>query len=286
MVNKRDWVASARTLSEALPYLQRYDNAIVVIKIGGHAMTDENILNGFARDVVLMRQVGINAVVIHGGGPKINRTLERLNISSSFIRGKRVSSPEIVEVVEMVLAGNVNKGIVQAINNEGGQAIGISGKDASIMVCDHSEPELGMVGIPARINTDVIRNLLRSGLIPVIAPIGVSAEGETLNVNGDTVAGAIAAALNAARLLLLTDVDGILDQDGKLLTRLTPSNIDIKIQEEVIDGGMIPKAETAVKAVQDGVRAVVILNGKTPNAVLLELFTSQGVGTLISEKRA
>ena len=286
MTKNKDWITAAKTLSEALPYLQRYDKAIVVIKIGGNAMTDTGILQSFAQDVVLMRQVGINTVVVHGGGPKITHTLQRLGINSQFIRGKRVSCPETVEIVEMVLSGNVNKGIVQAINSEGGQAIGISGKDARLMVCDYSDPELGLVGHPSVINAQVLHNLLQSGLIPVIAPIGVSHDGQTLNVNGDTAAGAIAAALHADRLLLLTDVDGVLNQDGQLMSRLTPQEIRSKIRDGIIEGGMTPKTETAIKAVEDGVRAVVIMNGKTPNALLLELFTSHGVGTLISSKRS
>ncbi|MCY4444929.1 MAG: acetylglutamate kinase [Rhodobacteraceae bacterium] len=286
MTKNKDWITAAKTLSEALPYLQRYDKAIVVIKIGGNAMTDTGILQSFAQDVVLMRQVGINTVVVHGGGPKITHTLQRLGINSQFIRGKRVSCPETVEIVEMVLSGNVNKGIVQAINSAGGQAIGISGKDARLMVCDYSDPELGLVGHPSVINAQVLHNLLQSGLIPVIAPIGVSHDGQTLNVNGDTAAGAIAAALHADRLLLLTDVDGVLNQDGQLMSRLTPQEIRSKIRDGIIEGGMTPKTETAIKAVEDGVRAVVIMNGKTPNALLLELFTSHGVGTLISSKRS
>jgi len=286
VTKNKDWITAAKTLSEALPYLQRYDKAIVVIKIGGNAMTDTGILQSFAQDVVLMRQVGINTVVVHGGGPKITHTLQRLGINSQFIRGKRVSCPETVEIVEMVLSGNVNKGIVQAINSAGGQAIGISGKDARLMVCDYSDPELGLVGHPSVINAQVLHNLLQSGLIPVIAPIGVSHDGQTLNVNGDTAAGAIAAALHADRLLLLTDVDGVLNQDGQLMSRLTPQEIRSKIRDGIIEGGMTPKTETAIKAVEDGVRAVVIMNGKTPNALLLELFTSHGVGTLISSKRS
>ena len=283
MVTTRNWLTTAKTLSEALPYMQRYDNSIVVVKIGGNAIGDAKSLASFAKDIVLMRQIGINAVVVHGGGPKINITLDRLGIESSFIKGKRVSSPEIVEIAEMVLAGHVNKKIVQAINQEGGLAIGISGKDANIMVCQMAEPELGLVGIPDQINSPVIRNLFKNGLIPVIAPIGVDKEGTTLNVNGDTAAGSIASALNADRLLLLTDVDGVLDNSSKLISRLTPEEVEVKIQSGIIQGGMIPKTETALNAVRDGVRAVVILNGKTPNSVLLELFTDHGIGTLISQ---
>lgn len=280
MVTTRHWLTTAKTLSEALPYMQRYDNSVVVVKIGGNAIGES--LTSFAKDIVLMRQIGINAVVVHGGGQKINLTLDRLGIESSFIKGKRVSSPEIVEIAEMVLSGHVNKQIVQAINTEGGQAIGISGKDANIMVCEMAEPELGLVGIPKEVNATVLQDLFENGLIPVIAPIGVSDDGTTLNVNGDTAAGAIASALNADRLLLLTDVDGVLDKKDTLISRLTPEEVESHIQTGIIQGGMIPKTETALNAVRDGVRAVVILNGKTPNSVLLELFTPHGIGTLIS----
>ena len=284
MITTKSWLKTAKTLSEALPYMQRYDNSVVVVKIGGNAIADAKTLVSFAKDVVLMRQIGINAVVVHGGGPKINLTLDRLGIKSSFIKGKRVSSPEIVEIAEMVLAGNVNKRIVQAINREGGLALGISGKDANIMVCQMAEPELGLVGIPSDVNSPVLRDLFKNGLIPVIAPIGIGKDGTTLNVNGDTAAGAIASALNADRLLLLTDVDGVLDNSNNLISRLTPEEVVTRIQSGVIQGGMIPKTETALKAVQDGVKAVVILNGKTPNSVLLELFTNHGIGTLISRE--
>lgn len=283
MVTNRNWLTTAKTLAEALPYMQRYDNSVVVVKIGGNAIGDEHSLASFAKDIVLMRQIGINAVVVHGGGPKINTTLERLGIESSFIKGKRVSSPEVVEIVEMVLSGHVNKRIAQAINKAGGSAIGISGKDANIMVCEMADPELGLVGIPNQVNPTVLRNLFENGLIPVIAPIGVGRDGITLNVNGDTAAGAIASALNADRLLLLTDVDGVLDNSHSLISRLTPEEVETKIASGVIQGGMIPKTETALNAVRDGVRAVVILNGKTPNSVLLELFTAHGIGTLITK---
>ncbi len=283
MVTNRNWLTTAKTLAEALPYMQRYDNSVVVVKIGGNAIGDEHSLASFAKDIVLMRQIGINAVVVHGGGPKINTTLERLGIESSFIKGKRVSSPEVVEIVEMVLSGHVNKRIAQAINKAGGSAIGISGKDANIMVCEMADPELGLVGIPNEVNPTVLRNLFENGLIPVIAPIGVGRDGITLNVNGDTAAGAIASALNADRLLLLTDVDGVLDNSHSPISRLTPEEVETKITSGVIQGGMIPKTETALNAVRDGVRAVVILNGKTPNSVLLELFTAHGIGTLITK---
>ena len=277
----QDWIATARTLSEALPYLQRYDDAIVVIKLGGHAMGSDGALDTFARDVVLMQQVGINPVIVHGGGPMINAMLEKLDIQSEFINGKRVTNTETMNVVEMVLSGTVNKKIVQAINNQGGRAVGLSGKDANLMICDQTDAELGLVGTPQEVNPDVLKTLFGNDLIPVIAPLGAGANGETFNVNGDTAAGAIAAALNADRLLLLTDVDGVRDSDGKILTELTADQIIKMIRDGVIAGGMIPKTETAIKAVENGVRAVGILDGRSSNACLLELFTEHGAGSLI-----
>ena len=280
----RDWIATARTLSEALPYLQRYDDAIVVIKLGGHAMGSDKTLDTFARDIVLMRQVGINPVIVHGGGPMINTMLEKLGIQSEFVNGKRVTDKATMEVVEMVLSGRVNKKIVQAINNQGGQAVGLSGKDANLMICDQTNPDLGLVGTPQVVNPDVLKTLFDNDLIPVIAPLGAGQKGETYNVNGDTAAGAIAAALKADRLLLLTDVDGVKNLEGDILTELTSDQIISLIKDGVIAGGMIPKTETALKAVENGVRAVVILDGRAPNACLLELFTEHGVGSLIRKK--
>ncbi len=278
---KRDWIATARTLSEALPYLQRYDGATVVIKVGGHAMGDDEAMAGFARDVVLMSQVGMNPVIVHGGGPMINAMLEKLGIQSEFVAGKRVTDAAMVEVVEMVLSGSVNKRIVQAINAEGGQAIGLSGKDANLMVCDQTDPALGFVGTPADMNPDVLRSMAEVDTIPVIAPIGAGRNGETFNVNGDTAAGAIAASLKADRLLLLTDVPGVKDASGEVVTELTPDAVRAMTTDGTIAGGMIPKTETALAAIEGGVRAVVILDGRIPNACLLELFTDHGAGSLI-----
>lgn len=277
----RDYAAAARTLAQALPYLQRYAGAVVVIKFGGHAMGDAGEMESFARDIVLMRQVGVNPVVVHGGGPMINDLLDRLGIASRFVRGKRVTDAATVEVVEMVLAGLVNKRIVQAINDQGGRAVGLSGKDARLMVCDPDDPELGFVGRPAEMNPEVLRQLFAGGMIPVVAPIGAGRQGETFNVNGDTAAGAIAGALRADRLLLLTDVAGVKDADGAVLTQLHPDEVTALIATGTIAGGMIPKAETALAAIAAGVRAVVILDGRTPHACLLELFTDHGAGTLI-----
>ena len=277
----RDWIATARTLSQALPYLQRYSDAIVVIKLGGHAMTSDEAMDSFARDVVLMRQVGINPVIVHGGGPMINALLDKLEIKSDFVNGKRVTDAATMEVVEMVLSGTVNKRIVQAINKQGGRAVGLSGKDANLVVCDPADPELGLVGNPSEINPEVIRTLFENDLIPVIAPLGAGRNGETFNINGDTVAGAIAGALSADRLLLLTDVSGVKNADGDVLTEMNSDQIRKMTDSGVIAGGMIPKTETALAALEEGVKAVVILDGRAPNACLLELFTEHGAGSII-----
>ena len=277
----RDWIATAETLSQALPYLQRYSGAIIVIKLGGHAMVSDEALETFARDVVLMRQVGINPVIVHGGGPMINSMLDKLNIESEFIDGKRVTNAETISVVEMVLSGNVNKKIVQAINDQDGRAVGLSGKDAKLINCVQDKPELGLVGTPKDVNPEVILNLFENDMIPVIAPLGSIIDGETLNINGDTVSGAIAAALKADRLLLLTDVSGVQDKDGSIITELNSNQIKNWINDGIISGGMIPKTETALMALEGGVRGVVILDGRVPNACLLELFTEHGAGSLI-----
>ncbi|MCB2110692.1 MAG: acetylglutamate kinase [Defluviimonas sp.] len=278
----RDWIATARTLSEALPYLQRYAGAIVVVKFGGNAMGDAEAMAEFARDIVLMRQVGVNPVVVHGGGPMINDLLARLGIKSEFVRGKRVTDKATVEVVEMVLTGLVNKRIVQAIMDEGGRAVGLSGKDDDLMVCVADDPELGFVGKPVEMNVQVLRDLFSAGIIPVVAPVATGMQAnETFNVNGDTAAGALAAALKADRLLLLTDVSGVKNASGEVVTQLSPDEIRAMIADGTISGGMIPKAETALLAVDGGVRAAVILDGRQPNACLLELFTEHGAGSII-----
>ena len=278
----RDWIATARTLSEALPYLQRYSGAVVVVKFGGNAMGDADAMAEFARDIVLMKQVGMNPVVVHGGGPMINEMLDKLGIKSEFIRGKRVTDQATVEVVEMVLTGLVNKRIVQAIMDEGGRAVGLSGKDDDLMVAEADDPELGFVGRPVEMNVQVLRDLYTAGIIPVVAPVATGMDMlETFNVNGDTAAGAIAGALKADRLLLLTDVPGVKDASGEVVTQLNPDQIRAMIADGTIAGGMIPKVETALKAIEDGVRAVVILDGRLPNASLLELFTEHGAGSII-----
>ncbi|MEQ8256908.1 MULTISPECIES: acetylglutamate kinase [Roseovarius] len=277
----RDNLTTARTLSEALPYLQRYDDAIVVIKLGGHAMGSNEAMATFARDVVLMRQVGVNPVIVHGGGPMINQMLEKLNIKSDFVNGKRVTDEATMEVVEMVLSGRVNKRIVQAINAQGGKAVGLSGKDAGLITCVPTDPKLGFVGTPDKVDPSILHTLFQDDAIPVIAPLGAGRQGETFNINGDTAAGAIAAALQADRLLLLTDVDGVRDGEGNILTELTASQIKSLTDQGVISGGMIPKTETALDALSYGVRGVVILDGRLDNAVLLELYTEHGSGSLI-----
>ncbi len=293
----RDWIATARTLSEALPYLQAYDGATIVIKFGGNAMKSPETLERFARDVVLMKQCNVNPVVVHGGGPKINAMLARLDIEFQFVEGKRVTTPEVMEVVEMALAGSVNKQIVQAISRQGGRAVGISGKDGNLLICERDigrvtrdgvevEVDLGLVGRPVKVNPGVLRTFLGSDFIPVVAPVGMGEAGETYNVNGDTAAGAIAGAMKADRLLLLTDVDGVKDADGAVIQRLDIAEVERLARSGVISGGMLPKTRTARDAIADGVRAVVILNGTSPHAILLELFTSHGAGTLIEADRA
>ncbi|WP_282095851.1 acetylglutamate kinase [Epibacterium ulvae] len=277
----RDWIATAETLSSALPYLQRYDGAIVVIKLGGHAMGSDEAMDNFARDIVLMRQVGVNPVIVHGGGPMINAMLDKLQIKSSFVNGKRVTDQATMEVVEMVLSGVVNKRIVQALNRQGGMAVGLSGKDANLIICEPANAELGFVGSPTNMDPAVLHNLFEKDMIPVIAPIGAGRDGETFNINGDTAAGAIAQSLNADRLLLLTDVAGVKDDTGEVVTELKAVDVEAMTQSGIIAGGMIPKTETALEAVRNGVRACTIVDGRVKNAVLLELFTDQGAGSMI-----
>ncbi|MBI4184625.1 MAG: acetylglutamate kinase [Proteobacteria bacterium] len=294
---RAEWVEKAKTLSEALPYMRRYTGATFVIKYGGHAMGDEAVGATFARDIVLLKQVGINPVVVHGGGPQIGQMLERLKIKSSFVDGLRVSDRETVEVVEMVLSGTINKQIVTAINTAGGFAVGLSGKDGRLIEARklmrvrretdsniEKVLDLGFVGEPSRVNPHIIETFTASDVIPVIAPIGVGAEGETYNINADTVAGAVAAALRATRLLMLTDVVGVLDAAGKLIADLSLSRARSLIAEGVIKGGMIPKVETCIAAVEGGAGAAVVLDGRVEHALLLEIFTPHGVGTLIRKE--
>jgi acetylglutamate kinase len=293
-----DAASKAATLSAALPYFRRYSGKTVVVKYGGHAMGDEAIAQQFAADVVLLKQVGMNPVVVHGGGPQIGAMLERLKIKSSFVDGLRVTDRETVEIVEMVLSGSINKELVMWINKAGGLAVGLSGKDADLIRARKFEHtprratdsniekvlDLGFVGEPYAINTKMLDLLEKSDIIPVIAPIGVGSKGETYNINADTVAGAVAAALKAKRFLLLTDVVGVLDKEKKLISQLTVETARELIADGSISGGMIPKIETCLDAIKGGVEAAVIIDGRVPHAILLELF-AEGAGTLIRRGR-
>lgn len=283
-----------RLLSEALPYMRRYAGATFVVKYGGHAMGDPALAELFARDIVLLKQVGIHPIVVHGGGPQIARMLDRLNIKSDFIDGLRVTDQSTVEVVEMVLAGSINKEIVTAINRAGGRAIGLCGKDANLMRAKRllrtkRDPDsniekvldLGFVGEPTEVDAELLRQLSKSDVIPVIAPIGVGDDGETFNINADTAAGAVAGALQASRFLLLTDVAGVLDNNGTLIQDMTRARAEELIADGTVSGGMIPKIMTCLDAVKEGVEAAIILDGRKPHAVLLEIFTERGAGTLI-----
>ena len=284
----------ARILAHALPFLRRYAGATIVVKYGGHAMGEEALAAGFGRDIALLKQVGVNPVVVHGGGPQINAMLKRLAIQSSFVDGLRVTDAAMVEVVEMVLAGTVNKQVAGLINAAGALAVGISGKDGGLIRArkltrtrrdpgSHIEQvlDLGFVGEPERIDVRVVYALTGAGLIPVIAPVGLGADGQTYNINADTVAGAIAAALGATRLLMLTDVPGVLDGEKRPIAELDVAASVAAIRDGTISGGMIPKVETCLAAVKGGVQGAVILDGRVPHACLLELFTEGGIGTLI-----
>jgi acetylglutamate kinase len=271
----------ARILSEALPHMQRYDEEIVVIKYGGHAMGEEETARLFARDIVLLEQTAINPVVVHGGGPQIAAMLKRLGIESKFANGLRVTDEATIEVVEMVLAGAINKQIVSHINRAGGKAVGMSGKDGNMVVARRVSADLGFVGEPDKIDTAVLDQIIGRELIPVLAPTASGPGGETFNVNADTFAGYIAGALKAKRLLLLTDVPGVLDKSKTLIPDMSVNDVRKLIADGTISGGMIPKVETCITALEQGVEGVVILDGKVPHAVLLELFTDHGAGTLI-----
>ena len=290
-----DYIEEARILAKALPYMQRYDRQTVVVKFGGNAMVDPRLHQTFARDITLLKQSGINPVVIHGGGPQIGSMLERLGIASEFRAGLRVTDEATVEIVEMVLAGLINKHIVSSINNEGGQAMGLCGKDGNMMrvkkltrtVIDPDSNiervvDLGFVGEPDHVNRRVLDIVAHSDLVPVIAPIAPGADGATYNVNADTFAGAVAGALGAKRLLFLTDVAGVLDGDGNMIRQLTVDEATALIADGTVSGGMIPKVETCISALRQGVEGVVIIDGRIPHAVLLELYTEHGAGTLIT----
>ncbi|AQS85407.1 MAG: acetylglutamate kinase [Acetobacter aceti] len=289
-----DALQQAATLAGALPFLRRYAGDTIVVKYGGHAMGDPELAQTFGKDIALLKLVGINPVVVHGGGPQINQMLERLQVKSSFVDGFRVTDAAAIDVVEMVLCGSVNKQVATLINEAGALAVGVSGKDgglvkASKLMRKVKDPvtgieqtlDLGFVGDPDEINPQVLYALSGSGLIPVIAPVAGGHNGETFNVNADSVAGAIAGAIHASRLLMLTDVPGVLDQNGKLISELTAEEARKGIASGMISGGMIPKVETCLQAVQAGAKAAVIVNGRVPHACLLELFTRAGSGTLI-----
>ena len=291
---QEDWLARADILTEALPYMRRHAGKTVVVKYGGHAMGDDTLAAAFARDIVLMRQVGINVIVAHGGGPQIGAMLDRVGVKSEFIDGLRVTTTEAVEVVEMVLSGQVNKSIVAQITSEGGRAVGLSGKDGGLirvkkLVRTKKEPDssiekvldLGFVGEPEQIDPYILEAMSDKGIIPVVAPIGWDADGNTYNINADTVAGTLAGALNASRLLMLTDVSGVLDKSGALMPELTVAQCQNLQKDGTISGGMIPKVETCIDAVKQGVEGAVIIDGRVPHGVLLELFTEHGSGTLI-----
>ena len=284
----------AQTLSEALPFMRRFKGRTFVIKFGGHAMGDDNLADLFARDVVLLKHVGINPVVVHGGGPQIGNMLERLRIKSSFVDGLRVTDSATVEIVEMVLAGSINKQVVTAINRAGGCAVGLSGKDAKLISAvplkrtlrdPDSQIErvldLGFVGDPSDIDPTVLNKFAAADIIPVIAPIGLGEEGQTFNINADTVAGAVASAVGAAKLVMMTDVEGLMDGSGQLVPRLTEIEAAAMLRDGTISGGMIPKIETCVAAIQGKTEAAHILDGRVPHVLLLEIFTEHGVGTMI-----
>lgn len=293
------WRTAAQTLVDALPYILQYDGKTIVVKYGGHAMGGTgggggNPADHFAQDLVLMKQTGIDPIVVHGGGPQIGQMLERLSIKSSFVDGLRVTDQAAIDVVEMVLTGSINKQIVTSINGEGGRAVGLSGKDGNLLVARKLERtrvdaatgktetiDMGFVGEPDQVNPEVLESIIGSDLIPVIAPIGVGHGGETYNINADTVAGAVAAAMGAVRLILLTDVPGVMDKEGNVIPVLTVSDCKRLMKDGTISGGMIPKIQTCIDAVESGVEAVVILDGRVPHVLLIELFTVHGAGTMI-----
>jgi acetylglutamate kinase len=298
-LSRKEAVITTKVLSEALPYLQKFSGKTIVIKYGGNAMTDETLKNSFARDMVMLKLIGINPIVVHGGGPQIGEVLAKLNIKSEFVDGMRVTTSETMDVVEMVLGGLVNKDIVNLINQNGGKAIGLTGKDGQLLHAkkllvtkqspDMQQPEIidiGHVGEVTRVNTQVLDMLSQSDFIPVIAPIGVDADGASYNINADLVAGKVAEVLRAEKLILLTNISGLQDKSGEVLTGLTTKEVDELIADGTIYGGMLPKIQCALDAVHAGVTSAHIIDGRVPNATLLELFTDEGVGTLITNRKA
>jgi len=289
-----EWLAKAGILTEALPYMREHAGKVIVVKYGGHAMGDAALSEAFARDIVLLKQVGLNPVIVHGGGPQIGSMLKRLEIESEFVDGLRVTDAATVEIVEMVLSGRINKGIVAAITAAGGKAVGLSGKDGGLIAARkltsvHKDPDsgiekvrdLGFVGEPTRVDPKVLEIFARSDFIPVIAPIGLGENGQTFNINADTVAGAVAIAAQATRLLLLTDVEGVLDKAGGLIKEMNVGDAHDRMADGTLTGGMIPKVETCIQAIEGGVGAAVIVDGRAPHATLLEIFTAHGSGTMI-----
>jgi acetylglutamate kinase len=290
---------TALILSEALPFLQLYDDEVIVVKFGGHAMVDAKLAQQFARDMVMLKVCGLNPVVVHGGGPQINKMLDKLAVKPEFRDGLRVTDNETMDIVEMVLSGSINKAIVASIQQAGGRAVGISGKDGNLLIAERyvkektdpatgaiTKMDFGQVGEPARVNTEILHTIMKSDAIPVIAPVGIGWDGQTYNVNADTAAGAIATALKAKRLLMLTDVAGVLDKAKQLIRELRLTEIQGLIDDGTITAGMIPKIESAADVVHSGVEGVIILDGRVPHSVLLELLTPHGVGTRVSRAGA
>lgn len=279
------WMEKAGLLIEALPFMRRYAGKAITIKFGGHAMGEQAFVDGFAADMVLLRQVGTKPVIVHGGGPQIGTMLSRLEIESNFVNGLRVTDEATISVVEMVLSGAINKSLVAAIAKAGGQAVGISGKDGNLIKARKlsKSEDLGFVGEPDAVDITVIQALMEHNLMPVVAPVGLGEDGQTYNINADTAAGAVAGAIGASRLLMLSDVAGIADKQGKLIEHVGLSAARQLIKDGTVQGGMIPKLETCIKAVEDGAEAAVIMDGRVPHAVLVELFTEHGIGTLITK---
>ncbi len=293
-LGKNEALDIARVLTEALPYIQRFTKKTIVIKLGGHAMTNSSLCDSFARDVVLMKLVGMNPILVHGGGPQIAELLDRLNIPTQLVDGLRVTDEETMKIVEMVLGGSVNKEIVSSINRNGGSAVGLTGKDGQLIRARLIQSDIpdkapasditdfGCVGTVDQIDTAILNTIIESHFIPVIAPIGIDNDGRALNINADTVAGKVASVMGAEKLMLLTDTEGLLNKDGSLLTGLNPTDVNSLIENKTITGGMLPKVRCAVDAISSGVTSAHIIDGRVPHAVLLEVFTAEGVGTLIS----
>ncbi len=293
-INTKKLIDQATILSKALPFMQRYSSKNITVKFGGAVLGEKNLSSSFAKDIVLLKQVGINPVVVHGGGPKIKKMLDKLKVKTNFVNGLRVTNKETMEIVEMVLSGSINKEIVMEINKEGGRAIGLSGKDAFLAETSKikiskdnankiKSRDLGFVGQPKKINEDLLNWFLKSHFIPVISPIGFDQNYDTFNINADTMSGSVASSISSERLILLTDVDGVIDKNGNLLTEVSINEAKKLIKNGIISEGMIPKVETCINAVKNGVKAAVILNGKLSHAILLEIFTERGVGTLITK---